>query len=51
MTLGYGAFQDKIDTTEEWRAGEWELGNVRIANGTLSLNLDRFNPGENGPRY
>lgn len=52
LTLGVGAFYDEIDKTEEWRTGTWEINNIKIDNGTIRLNLDRFNPpGLNGPIY
>lgn len=51
MTLGYGAFHDNIDTTEEWRTGTWDVNNLVVQNGGLSLNLGRFNPpGAFGPQ-
>lgn len=52
LTLGVGAFYDEIDKTEEWRTGTWEINNIKIDNGAIRLNLDRFNPpGLNGPIY
>lgn len=51
LNLGYGAFHDTVDTTEEWREGEWDVNNLLVSNGSLRLNLNQFNPGLNGPSY
>lgn len=40
--LGYGAFQQDIDTTVEWQQGEYRTDTVIIKDGELSLNLDRM---------
>lgn len=42
LGLGYGAFQQEIDSTVEWQQGEYRTDTVLIRNGEVSLNLDRM---------
>ena len=42
LTLGYGLFQDEIDTTEEWKTGTWDVNNIVIEQGALKLNLGQY---------
>lgn len=40
LTLSKGLFQDSIDTTEEWKTGNWRNNDIIIRNGNLELNLE-----------